>query len=275
MGRTRKLTQNASTAYWVAFGPHGPRALPPPGEGKKVTLYVFAALFASLAIFSTMRMFAKPAPHTMNKEWQEAANEYLKVRIRQTFTRSSSRMGLPARVSMLTLVIKTGAKVRPNHWYLVPQLRGQGPSPVPVLESLRGSGSKGETLPLSVERAEATYSLPRGPSSMYTVIFREGIGPARGWMAIACVDVEKCTKITRSLQIRLISPNLKCDLTYEHWSEAQPLARKARQSGCRPLIVALICILRAETTSRYAKSPYRNASSHATLNLLLLGVSRV
>lgn len=27
----------------------------------------------------SMRMFAKPAPHTMNKEWQEAANEYLKV----------------------------------------------------------------------------------------------------------------------------------------------------------------------------------------------------
>lgn len=38
------------------------------------------ALVASLVIFVAMRMFAKPGPHTMNKEWQEAANEYLKVR---------------------------------------------------------------------------------------------------------------------------------------------------------------------------------------------------
>ncbi|KUI59913.1 Cytochrome c oxidase polypeptide 5, mitochondrial [Cytospora mali] len=73
-------------AYWVAFGPHGPRALPPPDEGKKVTLYVFAALFASLAIFSTMRLFAKPAPHTMTREWQEAANEYLKEQKSDPFT---------------------------------------------------------------------------------------------------------------------------------------------------------------------------------------------
>lgn len=165
------LTQNASTAYWVAFGPHGPRALPPPDEGKKVTLYVFAALFASLAIFSAMRMFAKPAPHTMNKEWQEAANEYLKVRIRQAFARSPSRKDWLARLSMLTLDINKGAKIRPNHRSRLPQLRGQGTGPVPLLESLRGSGSKRKTFPLSVERAEATYSLSHGPNPMYTVIF--------------------------------------------------------------------------------------------------------
>lgn len=67
-------------AYWIAFGPHGPRSLPPPDEGKKVALGVAVGILASLALFSTSRLFAKPAPHTMNKEWQEAANEYLKVR---------------------------------------------------------------------------------------------------------------------------------------------------------------------------------------------------
>ncbi|ROW04370.1 hypothetical protein VSDG_00718 [Cytospora chrysosperma] len=77
-------------AYWVAFGPHGPRALPPPDEGKKVGLYVAVGLLGSLAIFSTMRMFAKPAPHTMNKEWQEAANEYLKEQRSDPLTGISS-----------------------------------------------------------------------------------------------------------------------------------------------------------------------------------------
>ncbi|KAK3315200.1 cytochrome c oxidase polypeptide V mitochondrial precursor [Apodospora peruviana] len=65
-------------AYWIAFGPHGPRALPPPDEGKKVALYVLMGIGASLALFATVRSFAKPAPYTMTKEWQEATNEYLK-----------------------------------------------------------------------------------------------------------------------------------------------------------------------------------------------------
>ncbi len=69
-----------TTAYWIAFGPHGPRSLPPPDEGKKVALYTVIGIAASFVIFASMRAFAKPAPHTMTKEWQEAANEKLKVR---------------------------------------------------------------------------------------------------------------------------------------------------------------------------------------------------
>lgn len=69
-------------AYWIAFGPHGPRALPPPDEGKKVFLYTAIGVGVSLALFATLRAFAKPAPYTMTKEWQEATNEYLKVRNR-------------------------------------------------------------------------------------------------------------------------------------------------------------------------------------------------
>ncbi|KAF3765946.1 COX4-domain-containing protein [Cryphonectria parasitica EP155] len=78
--------QEKKAAYWIAFGPHGPRALPPPDEGKKVALGVFIGVLASLAIFSASRLFAKPAPHTMNKEWQEAANEYLKEQKSDPFT---------------------------------------------------------------------------------------------------------------------------------------------------------------------------------------------
>ncbi|KAK4043616.1 cytochrome c oxidase [Parachaetomium inaequale] len=70
--------QEKKAAYWIAFGPHGPRALDPPGEGKKVALYTAIGVGASLLLFATMRSFAKPPPSTMTKEWQEATNEFLK-----------------------------------------------------------------------------------------------------------------------------------------------------------------------------------------------------
>lgn len=66
-------------AYWVAFGPHGPRALPPPGEGLKVFSYTMIGVVAAGLIFATTRAFAREGPSTMNKEWQEATNEYMKV----------------------------------------------------------------------------------------------------------------------------------------------------------------------------------------------------
>lgn len=34
----------------------------------------------SFLLFTVLRYFAKPAPHTMTKEWQEASNEKLLVR---------------------------------------------------------------------------------------------------------------------------------------------------------------------------------------------------
>lgn len=69
-----------STAYWIAFGPHGPRSEPPKNEGRKVAMYTALAVGVSFALFAGMRSFAGPAPHTMTREWQEASNEYLKVR---------------------------------------------------------------------------------------------------------------------------------------------------------------------------------------------------
>ena len=77
------LTQ--SIAYWIAFGPHGPRALPPPGETGRVFAYTMAGVAAAGALFAFSRYFARPPPHTMNKEYQEASDEYLKVRSTHPF----------------------------------------------------------------------------------------------------------------------------------------------------------------------------------------------
>ena len=66
-------------AWWIAFGPHGPRALDPPGEGRKVFFYVCIGLAVSTLVFYLVHSMARPPPKTMTKEWQEATNEYLKV----------------------------------------------------------------------------------------------------------------------------------------------------------------------------------------------------
>ncbi|RKU44781.1 Cytochrome c oxidase subunit 5A [Coniochaeta pulveracea] len=83
---TELTLQEKKAAYWIAFGPHGPRAQAPPGEGKKVALYTALGLLTSFVIFATMRSFAGPAPHTMTREWQEQANEYLKEQRSDPFT---------------------------------------------------------------------------------------------------------------------------------------------------------------------------------------------
>ncbi|KAF2092954.1 COX4-domain-containing protein [Rhizodiscina lignyota] len=71
-------TQEKKAAYWIAFGPHGPRAEPPPGEGWKVFRYTMYGLVVSSIVFAITRYFARPPPRTMTKEWQEASNEYMK-----------------------------------------------------------------------------------------------------------------------------------------------------------------------------------------------------
>ncbi|KAI9800435.1 MAG: Cytochrome c oxidase subunit 5A [Piccolia ochrophora] len=70
--------QEKKAAYWIAFGPHGPRALDPPGEGWRVFGLTMAGLGVSAVLFFFTRYFAKPPPSTMNREWQEQTNEYLK-----------------------------------------------------------------------------------------------------------------------------------------------------------------------------------------------------
>ncbi|GAM82593.1 hypothetical protein ANO11243_005750 [Dothideomycetidae sp. 11243] len=70
--------QEKKAAYWIAFGPHGPRAQTPPGENTKVFVYTLLGCGAAAAIFLTTRFFARPPPKTMNKEYQEQSEAYLK-----------------------------------------------------------------------------------------------------------------------------------------------------------------------------------------------------
>jgi len=75
----KELTlQEKKAAYWIAFGPHGPRSLPPPGEGRTVFLYTMIGVGVSALIFGTVRYFARGTPRTMTKEYQEATEAYLK-----------------------------------------------------------------------------------------------------------------------------------------------------------------------------------------------------
>lgn len=64
-------------AYWVSFGPHGPRTLPPKDEWKKVLLYTIAGCSLVGLMWPLRDLGARPAPRTMTKEWQEKTNEYL------------------------------------------------------------------------------------------------------------------------------------------------------------------------------------------------------
>ncbi|SPO05644.1 probable cytochrome-c oxidase chain V precursor [Cephalotrichum gorgonifer] len=90
-GSWKDLTlQEQKAAYWVAFGPHGPRALDPPGEGKKLLFHTVLVLGATLGIFGAIRFFGGKGPETMSKEWQEESNEYLKQQRAEPLTGYSS-----------------------------------------------------------------------------------------------------------------------------------------------------------------------------------------
>ncbi|KAI9574112.1 COX4, subunit IV of cytochrome c oxidase [Boletus coccyginus] len=63
-------------AYYVAFGPHGPRTpVSPPGQGLKVFLYTMALVGVAGVIALGVRSRAPPPPKTLSREWQEASNE--------------------------------------------------------------------------------------------------------------------------------------------------------------------------------------------------------
>ncbi|KAL3476079.1 cytochrome c oxidase subunit IV-domain-containing protein [Aspergillus californicus] len=68
--------QEKKAAYYIAFGPHGPRATAPKGEGMRIFLKVTQFCAVSVAIFYAVHYFAGAQPKTMSKEWQEASNEY-------------------------------------------------------------------------------------------------------------------------------------------------------------------------------------------------------
>lgn len=75
------MTFRLDIAYWIAFGPHGPRALPPPDETFKIFSYTCIGIAVAFLVIFAVKQFARGPPSTMNKEWQEQTNEYLKVRL--------------------------------------------------------------------------------------------------------------------------------------------------------------------------------------------------
>lgn len=82
--------QERKAAYWIAFGPHGPRSLPPPGENWWVFKMTMLGVGVSLVIFWILRQFARPPPKTMNAQWQEMSNEYLRNQKAEPITGVSS-----------------------------------------------------------------------------------------------------------------------------------------------------------------------------------------
>jgi cytochrome c oxidase subunit 4 len=68
-----------SVAYYVAFGPHGPRApVNPQGTTVKVVAGVGVLIASAGLIYGGIRSVAPPPPRTITKEWEEASNERAK-----------------------------------------------------------------------------------------------------------------------------------------------------------------------------------------------------
>jgi len=66
-------------AYYVAFGPHGPRApTSQPGDNLKILLSTVALIGIAGALYLGIKSTSPPPPKTMTKEWQEASNERAK-----------------------------------------------------------------------------------------------------------------------------------------------------------------------------------------------------
>ena len=121
-----------TTAYWIAFGPHGPRREVPPGEGFRIFRGIILLVGLSGAIFYTTRLFAGPPPKTMSKEWEERTNEFMKVR--QHGENRASTCFLRTRASAMqdlrTLTTATEEQDGANHRYFVRRLQGHRSSTI-------------------------------------------------------------------------------------------------------------------------------------------------
>lgn len=179
-------------AYYIAFGAHGPRALPPPGEGWKVAGYTALGVGISFAVFVAIRMFAKGSPGTMNKEYQEATNEYLKVCLLLPYYiifwggergeggnakgkgkregREKGKRGRGANIMAIE------PKLRPHLRYLVRKLQGQGNGAEPAEE-------EGISLPAASTFPLINYSvLVRAKPFDFSFVSRSGGRNGLGWV---------------------------------------------------------------------------------------------
>ncbi len=111
------------SAYFIAFGPHGPRApIKPPGSNIKIVFGVVGGLVLGATLFATIRSFgrthkpphpvsainapylAPPPPKTLTKEWQEASNERALERKQNPIT-GANTAGRPVSPNLTPLVI--------------------------------------------------------------------------------------------------------------------------------------------------------------------------
>jgi len=66
-------------AYYVAFGPHGPRApVNPPGTVVKILTGITVLIGTAGLLYAGIRSMAPPPPKSISKEWEEATNERAK-----------------------------------------------------------------------------------------------------------------------------------------------------------------------------------------------------
>lgn len=79
-GPWQELTINEKrAAYYISYGTWGPRKpIHPEGEVTKITLGIFGLLAFAGSVFAGIRFMSEGLGPTMNREWQEAADEILK-----------------------------------------------------------------------------------------------------------------------------------------------------------------------------------------------------
>ncbi|KAK6455630.1 cytochrome-c oxidase subunit VA [Scheffersomyces xylosifermentans] len=74
-------------AYYISFGEWGPRKpLHGPGDKAFVVYSVTAGIVLSIVLFWGTRQLGAPSPHTLDRQWQEASDEYLKSKNANPFT---------------------------------------------------------------------------------------------------------------------------------------------------------------------------------------------
>ena len=117
------LTYSYNTAYWIAFGPYGPRAVDDPAENWNVFKLTMTIVGISTVVFFIIQAFARPAPKTMNAQYQQMTNEYLKVRqfLQALQRHSSACLNLYRTNNLVPPETKSGA----HHGSIVRRLQGQ------------------------------------------------------------------------------------------------------------------------------------------------------
>lgn len=81
------LVEEKKAAYYISFGEWGPRKpLHAPGEAQFIVMTVAGCMVASMVIYLGITSFGAKGPSTLNREWQDASDEYLKSKNANPFT---------------------------------------------------------------------------------------------------------------------------------------------------------------------------------------------